>query len=326
MDCVAYARHCSGSKNKAEKQRQILRVEQSWVWCPNLCGAFRGSLPLGSARPGPLLRSRRRPGGGGIREGGSGSDGVPGRPFFFFFPTPRLPRPCSPRCARSASATGCRAHARCARAGCGCPRCAQWATCCGTASTVPRASSTATAATTVHRGRNCCAWSRRTRLTSLPRPTTSSTSRSRPTSARTADAWVLRARRVAPAIARRPRWMAASCSAVAGATARARSASPSAATAPSTGAATSAAATARTRAYCTSACEALRGLGPWEHSPQAHPQIHHWHLRPGSAPTPSLQPHSGIPTTYPIISPTSSDLGTPETTCLGRHEPSGHPD
>ena len=325
MDCVAYARHCLGSKNKTERQRQILRVEQSWVWRPNLCGTFRDSLPLSSARPGPLLRSRRRPGGGGIREGGSGSDGVPGRPFFFF-PTPRPPRPCSPRCARSASATGCRAHARCARAGCGCPLCAQWATCCGTASTVPRASSTATAATTVHRGRNCCAWSRRTRLTSLPRPTTSSTSRNRLTSARTADAWAQQARQGAPVTARRPRWTAASCSAAAGATARARSASPSAATAPSTGAATSAAATARTRAYCTSACEALRGLGPWEHSLQAHPQIHHWHLRPGSAPTPSLQPHSGIPTTYPIISPTSSDLGTPETTCLGRNEPSGHPD
>lgn len=52
---------------------------------------FRGSLPLGSARPGPLLRSQRRPGGGGIREGGSGSDGVPGRPFFSFPPPYLLP-------------------------------------------------------------------------------------------------------------------------------------------------------------------------------------------------------------------------------------------
>ena len=73
---------------QAARQRQILRVEQRWVWRPNLCVTFRGSLPLGSARPGPLLRSWRRPGGGGIREGGSGSDGVPGRPFFSFPPTP----------------------------------------------------------------------------------------------------------------------------------------------------------------------------------------------------------------------------------------------
>lgn len=30
--------------------------------------------------------------------------------------------------------------------------------------------------------------------------------------------------------------------------------------------------------------------------------------------------------TYSIISPTSSYLGTPKTTCLGQHEPSCHPD
>ena len=30
--------------------------------------------------------------------------------------------------------------------------------------------------------------------------------------------------------------------------------------------------------------------------------------------------------TYSIVSPTSSYLGTPETTCLGRQEPSCHPE
>lgn len=188
-----------------------------------------------------------------------------GQPFF------SLPyRPCSLRCARSASVTGCPARARCARAGCGCPRCVRWAMCCATASTAPLESSTATAGTTAPRGRNCCVSSRKTLLTSRPLPTTSSTSRNRPTSAHTVDASVQRARRGAPATARRPRWTAASCSAVVGATAHARSALPSAATAPSTGAATSAAATAHTRAYCTSVFEALCELAP-RSSPQAHP-------------------------------------------------------
>lgn len=172
------------------------------------------------------------------------------------------PRPCSPRCARSASATGCPARAQCARAGCGCPRCAPWATCCATASTVPRASSMATAAATAPRGRNRCALSLKIPRTSRPPHTTSSTSRNRPISAHTADAWVQLARRGAPATARLPLWTAASCFAVAGATARVHSASPSAATAPSTGAATSAAATARTRAFCTSVCEVQRALAP----------------------------------------------------------------
>ena len=239
----------------------------SWAWGSNL-GA--------RAKPGPLLRSWQGPGGGGIWDGGgSGPDSAPGHPFFLL-----PPRLCSLRCARSASATGCRARARCARAGCGCPRCAPWATCCATDSMAPRASSMATAAATAPRGRNCCAWSPRTRRTSRPPPTTSSTSRNRPISARTADAWERRARPGAPATAPRPRWTAASCSAVAGATVRAHSASPSAATAPSTGAATSAAATARTRAYCTSVCETLRGLAPgaFPSSP------------PGYVPTQSLQP------------------------------------
>lgn len=200
-------------------------------------------------------------------------------------PFPSLaPRPCSQRCARSASATGCRARARCARAGCACPRCAPWVTCCATASTAPRASCTATAAATGPRGRSCSASSRKTLRTSRRHPTTSSISRNRPTSARTAGAWAQRARRGAPAIARRPRWTAVSCSAAAGATAHARSASPSAATAPSTGAATSAAATARTRASCTSVCDSLPRLAPRSilNAPPLHPPSPHirWHLRP----------------------------------------------
>jgi hypothetical protein len=181
--------------------------------------------------------------------------------FDLFFPPPLVPsspRPCSLRCAKSANATGCPAPARCARVGCGCPRCALWATCCATASTAPPASFTATEAATAPRGRSCCAWSPKTPRTSLPPLTTSSTSRNRPTSARTVAAWAQLAQLDELATARLPRWTAVSCCAVAEATARARSASRSAATAPSTGAATSAAATARTRAFCTSVYEVPR--------------------------------------------------------------------
>lgn len=157
---------------------------------------------------------------------------------------------------------GCLVRAPCAPAGCGCLRCVRWATCCGTALTAHRAYSMATAAATALHARSCCALSPKTPRTSLLPLTILSTSRNHPTSARTVDALVQRALQGAPATALRRRWTAASCSAVAGATAHARSASPSAATAPSTGAATSAAATALTRAYCTSVCETLRRLAP----------------------------------------------------------------
>lgn len=177
-------------------------------------------------------------------------------PTIFFLPS--SPRPCSLRCDRSANATGCPVHARCARVGCGCPRCVLWATCCAIASTAPPASFTATGVTTALRGLSCCAWSQKTPRTSHPPLTTLSTSRNRPTSAHTAGAWEQSAQPGVLAIARLPRWTAASCCAVAGVTARARSASPSVATAPSIGAATSAAATARIRASCTSVYEAPR--------------------------------------------------------------------
>lgn len=186
---------------------------------------------------------------------------------------------------------GCLVRARYAPAGCGCPRCVRWATCCAIDSTAHRAYSMATAVATALHGRSCYALSPKTLRTSLLPLTTSSTSRNHPTSARTVDALVQQALQDALATAHHRRWTAASCFAVAGATAHARSASPSAATAPSTGAATSAAATALTRASCTSASEALRRLAR-EHSPPYLPDRFAGIRDPDTRPLQYLQPHS----------------------------------
>uniref|UniRef100_A0A493TR75 Protein Wnt n=1 Tax=Anas platyrhynchos platyrhynchos TaxID=8840 RepID=A0A493TR75_ANAPP len=196
----------------------------SWLWVGSTSPNTVGTDPAGAL----LLWDRRGP-----RVGGAGCSRHP------VPPSPH--RQSSPRCARSASATACRARAPCARAGCGCPPSAPWATSSRTASTAPRGSSTATRAATGPRGWSCTTWSPRTRHTSRPRPTTSSTLRSRPISAPTAGRWGRRARPGASATAPRRGWTGASCCAAGAGTARGPSASPSAATAPSTGAATSAA-------------------------------------------------------------------------------------
>lgn len=150
-------------------------------------------------------------------------------PHMSAFPSSLFPcRPCGAICAPSASATDCRARARCAPAGRSCPRSARWARGCSSASTAPRVSWAPTMA------KLCCppssVSSRRAALTYSTPPT-------RLTSAPPTGARAPPARAAAPATAVPRTSAAATCCAAAAGTARRACSSRRTACVASTGAA-----------------------------------------------------------------------------------------
>lgn len=153
-----------------------------------------------------------------VREGPSlWSPPVEGGPDLDFPPFPSSPprRRCLRRCARSASATACRALAPCVPVGCACPASAPWETSSRTASTAPPESSTPTReATAPLTEPTRDTWSPRTRLTSPPPPWTWFISRNRQISAPTAEKAEPWGRPAGCATAHLRAWMGASCSAV----------------------------------------------------------------------------------------------------------------
>ncbi|XP_040496451.1 protein Wnt-6 isoform X1 [Ursus maritimus] len=180
--------------------------------------------------------------------------------------TPNLPpsarsfaprRPCGAIRAPSASATGCRARARCEPAGRSCPRSARWARGCSSASTAPRVSWEPMTA------RLCCPQSA---LSSRRAAPTSSTPPTRQTSALPTGAPARLARAAAPATAAPRTSAAATCCAAAAGTARRACSSRRTACAASTGAAScsaTAVACARSSASASDAPPGDRGTsGP----------------------------------------------------------------
>ena len=167
-----------------------------------------------------------------------------------------LCRRCPPRCDKNASATACRAPARCAPAGCDCPASGLWGITWRTALTAPPGWYTPTReATAPPTGPTPDTWSRRTRPTNRPPPRTWCTLRSRQTSALTTARQERWGQQGGPATAPLSPWMAVSSCAVDGGSRPGRSWSLNAVTALSTGAVTSAVLTAPVHKLYMSVCD-----------------------------------------------------------------------
>lgn len=124
-------------------------------------------------------------------------------------------RPCLRRCARSASATACRARVRCAPVGCACPASARWETSSRTASmALPESSTPTREATAPLTKPTRDTWSPKTRLTSRPHPWIWSILRNHQISAPTVEKPELWEHLAACATAPPQAWTDASCSAV----------------------------------------------------------------------------------------------------------------